>query len=903
MTNFISAGVYAVEQDLSAYISNLSSTIVGMVGTADSGPTNTPILITTQNDFVNTFGNVNPQHYLGYAAMSYLEQGNMLWVTRVTASDAKFAAASMFLPSNYTQYQGAWSLASQTASTVTLTLTDLPTVTTVAKTIVLDAETVLPGFDPTDTTNAAVSVGKLGSDFLSLASVSSNSPALGAPFTILTGPGKGTVASITGVSTVGTTPTLPQVTLPLSAFSTTNSPVAAMASGSIALQQPSAWTPPTNNTAIMTLGVTSTGLPINLVYDSTSGATILSKINAGTFGLTDLESLLAVVGGGSPTSYSILLPIYDPTIAGNNANTLSILNAILSEALSLVNQVSAPASGSPNSLAFYNACRVLLPGSTLYGIGSLDVNGNSKGFSAVDTNLDYNGNIIQIRLSALVAGIKGTFLYSAQSVTPNATLTTSDQVLTGTFNVGLYRPTWNTVKAGTSYVPTVLKFTSLGEADLSNTSIVLSMNITDQTASDVQNYTLSFYQRNSSISVLSTSQRLVDFNLIEQYQGTIESIQSQLTASSRIAVMKIDYTTVDALNMITGAVTLATSNSDYLNFSPVFLLSETNSGISAGTKYVSSPTGFNKTLFNTMFGGSLGSSVSSYDIVGNGVNTGLYSFANAEAIDINLLLAPGWSADPIVSTAMITICQGRGDAMSIIDPPFGLNVQSAVAYRNNIANINSSYGAMYYPWIQIADSVNKKNVFVPPSGQVVAQYAYNDSVADVYYAPAGVNRGMLTDALATERLLSQGDRDALSLAHINPIHNEPGYGIYIRGQYTLQTTTTALDRVNVRRLLLSLRKVIATASKVFEFEPGDMTTAYRLQQVADGLLKAQQKLGAIQSYTIDVGPNVNTAAVLNNNQLAMKISIVPTKTAEIIIETFTILPQVGVTSTTSTSTV
>ena len=158
------------------------------------------------------------------------------------------------------------------------------------------------------------------------------------------------------------------------------------------------------------------------------------------------------------------------------------------------------------------------------------------------------------------------------------------------------------------------------------------------------------------------------------------------------------------------------------------------------------------------------------------------------------------------------------------------------------------------------------------------------------------NGVVISNAIATERLLSLGDRDELALYQINPIHNEPGYGIYIRGQQTLQTTTTALDRVNVRRLLLSLRKAIATASKVFEFEPGDTTTAYRLKGVADSYLKQQLRNGAIQSYLIDVGPNVNTPAVLDNNELHMQISLVPTKTAERIIETFTILPQSGAVS-------
>ena len=895
MSTYVSPGVYTIEQDLSAYVSDLSTTIVGMVGTASSGPTNTPVLITTQAEFVNTFGQVDPSNYMGYAAMSYLEQGTMLWVTRVTSSDASYASQAMFLPQGYTQYTGTWTLAGQTSSTLTFNLADLPTVSGPGCTITLPAATSIPYFDPTDTTNSAHANGKLGSDFSTLAALGANSPVIGVPFTILTGAGKNTTPVITGV---GLSSSTPQVSLPLSAFSSINSPATALPSGTIALATPTTWTAPSTGTGLVTIGLTSTNVPINLDYTSTSGTTLLEHVQAGTFSAADLESLLSVTPStGTVTSYNIAVPIFDPTIAGNNANTLAILNATLTALLALVNSATAPTSGSPNSLLFYNNCRTLLPSSTVYGIGSINASGDSQGFSAVATNLDSNGNILQLRLASLVAGFQGIFKYSAQTLAVNSHLVTTDQILTGTFAVGYYRPSWSMVASGTSYVPTVVKFTSLGETDDSNTSITLGMVAGDITSTSEQNYTVNIYTRTEASSISTVSVRLADFTLKESYYGTIENIQSQMASSSRIALLKIDYTTVDVLNITSGNLT---NNGDNLVWTPGFLLSETNSGITSGTNYVTSTSGYNKSLVGFLLGGSEGSSITSYDIIGDGVSTGLYSFANADSIDINILVAPGWSADPGVSAAMVTICSSRGDSIAILDTPFGLTVQEVIAYRNNIANINSSYAAMYYPWVKIADSVNKKNIFVPPSGMVAGQYAYNDKVADVYYAPAGINRGMLTDALSTERLLSQGDRDALALANINPIQNEPAYGIYIKGQYTLQTASTALNRVNVRRMLLNLRKVIATASVTFEFQPGDSTTAYQLKQVADTLLSARLKAGAIQSYTIDVGPSVNTALVLSNNQLAMQISIVPTLAAEIIVETFTVLPQTGLTSVTTT---
>ena len=905
MTTYISPGVYTVEQDLSAYVSNLANTIVGIVGTADSGPTNSPVLITTQNEFVTTYGQVNPAHYMGYAAMAYLEQGNMIWVNRVASTNAAYASSSFLLPVGYANYTGKWSLASYVASTglATFTLSDFPTTPAAKSVVIFPSSTSLPGFDPTDYTNNAPAAGKMGVDLLSLCGTPSGapsnyvSPIVGGVFNVATGAGKNTSTYITGVSTTTVNSvTYPQITVNAAAFSTTNSPITSYPVGSIGLNQVAL---PTVGTSLVTIGLYNSTSPITLVSAAYSDA-LYNKAIGGTFAVSDLEALFVLGSGTPPSSVEINIPLYDTLVEGNNAKNMTLLYTILSTLLSMVNLGSAPAG--TNSAVVYNNCRVAITGSSLYGVGSILSSGKSAGFgSLAQSTVDSNGNILAVNLVSMAAGILGAFAYSGQTVVPPAVISSSDQIINGSFTTNFYRPTWDMEAAGTSFVPTVLKFTSLGESDASDTCLTLSMNVTDQTASAVQNYTLTIYQRVSSTSVPVTSYLLNNFSVIEQYSGTIESIQSQLITSSRNVRLKIDYTTVDVISTTTG---LVENNGDNLSFNPIMFTSETNSGVSIGTQFTpvvtnSVTTGYQKILDAPLKGGSIGSPINAYDIVGDGVSTGLAVFANPEAIDINVLVAPGWSADPVVGTAMVEVCQNRGDAIAVLDTPFGLTVQGVINYRKNVANINSSYAAMYYPWVKIADSVNQKNIFVPPSGLIAAQYAYNDEVGAIYTAPAGINRGVLTTALSTERLLSQGDRDALCLANINPIHNEPGYGIYIKGQYTLQTASTALNRVNVRRLLLSLRKVVATASRSFEFEPGDMITALKLQQIVDTIMQAQLYAGAVQSYNIDVGPSVNTAAVLNNNQLAMKISLVPTKTAEVIIETFTIYPQTGIVAVTT----
>ena len=825
--------------------------------------------------------------------MAYLRKGNLLWVNRVSAPDATKALASFILPSNYNQFAGNWVLTAQSTTDITLELSDYISATGSNKVIKLDASTVVPGFNPTDNTQLVVANGLLGSDFNSFVSYKTN--AVGNFTTITLGAGKGITTTIkdviAGVSG-------PAIKLPLGSFPTSNSPTTAFAAGSISIAQPSSWSAPTQSSPLMVLGISNDAIPVKLTYFTTGYGTdnlkagllvsLTSAVEATK--LTALETLVTAVAA---TAYEIGFPLYNPSVAGNNVKNLTLLKAILDAMMFVMAKTSAP---SETNLAVAYAHLRALVATGLYGVGSIDsVTGASNGFKAVTSSLDSIGNIISLRLDSMVAGVLGTFKYSLQTPAPVVPFIVQDQVVSGSFATGMYRPVWDMIPAGTSsFVPRIVKLSSIGESDASNLTAVMSFDITNVTSDHTQNYSLKLFERLASVSVSPTSLKVGDFSLVEQYDGTLEGIQSNVSASSRRIAMKIDYSTTDMIDMTTGAVTLSSVLSDQLVFSPVLQGSRTDNTVAEGYVYASNISGYDR-LFNVaLVGGTAGSPITKDDILGDeSANTGIYAFSNPEMIDINVLLAPGWSADPSVAMGMVSLCEDRGDAMAIIDTPFGLTVQNVASYRQTISNINSSYAAMYYPWVKITDSVNKKDIFIPPSGPVVGQYAYTDQVADVYYAPAGRTRGTLADVISTERVLNQGDRDMLALNQINPIHNEAGYGIYIKGQYTLQSTTTALDRVNVRRLLLKLRKVIATASKVFEFEPGDTITAYKLKQVATTILEDHLKKGALVSYTVDVGPNVNTLLVRENNELRMEISIIPTKTAERIYEVFTILPQGG----------
>ena len=893
MTQFVSPGVYTLENDLSQYVSDLSSTIVAMVGTSDNGPTNSPTLITSISQMVSTFGDLNPNHYMSYAAQSYLKQGSILYVNRVAASDASVAKITMPVPATYTPYSGDWTLTSQTTNSATFTAVNGAGTTGANQMIALPASpnVYLPGFDFTDSTNAAalqtLSGNKIGSDLMSFTTSDSltNKYVIGREFRISSGVGKDTFATITGIAEASASSV--SITVNSNNFNPFNSPTTATASGTAVFQADPTFVVATA-VDLFKVGSTNTGGTVTVRYDGTNA------LDAATFaGLLASDPTTALNGKLVDTTTNILrvsgsnviisVPIYNTS--GVISTAQAKLNATLISSV-LTNIITIFRSGvtlTGGLLAISALCQASSAG--IVGIGNVDlVTGLSQGIKSAEVQADG----VTVKLSAIVQGANGNF--DPHSTALPVVVTTPMQI-TGSFALDLFRPTWVMSAAGSSFAPELLKLSSIGQADYSNIAVSLDINTTKVDSSGDLLYTLSFYQRIVSPTTPLDSVSQSDFILLESYLGTPEVLQSSVNANSSYFNLKLDYSTTDTLSYTTGAVVYG-SVPDYLTCS--FGLVEDLGGLGAqtGLDTVIIGSTFVPAYSDFMLGGSLGSLITKDDIIGNvATKTGLYGFYDPELIDVNILVAPGWSADPSVAKAMVGICESRSDCMAILDTPFGLTVQNVINYKNNVLNINSNYAAIYYPWVKITDAVNNKDVFVPPSGMVAGQYAYNDLVGDVFSAPAGRNRGNLTDAIATERILNQGDRDVLAIAHINPIHFEAGYGIYIRGQMTLQTATTALDRVNVRRLLLQLRKVIATASKAFEFEPGDSITALRLKQLAESTLEDRLRKGAIRSYTVDVGPNVNTAATLENNELWMSISLVPTKTAEKIIEVFNILGQ------------
>ena len=197
---------------------------------------------------------------------------------------------------------------------------------------------------------------------------------------------------------------------------------------------------------------------------------------------------------------------------------------------------------------------------------------------------------------------------------------------------------------------------------------------------------------------------------------------------------------------------------------------------------------------------------------------------------------------------------------------------------------------MYWPWLQVIDPDSGKNVWVPASTMMAGVYAYNDSVSEPWFAPAGINRGGLGNVLRPERKLSQGNRDTLYEANVNPIASFPGIGTVVYGQKTLQRQASALDRVNVRRLLISLKGYIGSVAQTLVFEQNTAATRNNFLSVVNPYLESVQQRQGLYAFKVVMDDSNNTPDVIDRNQLVGAIYLQPTKTAEFIILDFNVLP-------------
>ena len=283
-------------------------------------------------------------------------------------------------------------------------------------------------------------------------------------------------------------------------------------------------------------------------------------------------------------------------------------------------------------------------------------------------------------------------------------------------------------------------------------------------------------------------------------------------------------------------------------------------------------------------------STNTQGLTGTNYDKALALLSNQDEYVYSSIALPGIYATDYSTqiTKLINNAEERGDNIAIID--LVKYAQTVTSTTSAASSQNTSYAAAYWPWVQTPDPYSGNVVWVPASTLMPSVYAFNDNAAEAWFAPAGFNRGGLATAVRAERRLTQAERDTLYQAKVNPIATFPNQGLVVFGQKTLQTKASALDRVNVRRLLITLKSFISQIADNLVFEQNSIATRNSfLSQVNPYLASVQQRQG-LYAFKVIMDDSNNTADVIDRNQLVGQIYIQPTKTAEFIYLDFNILP-------------
>jgi uncharacterized protein len=288
------------------------------------------------------------------------------------------------------------------------------------------------------------------------------------------------------------------------------------------------------------------------------------------------------------------------------------------------------------------------------------------------------------------------------------------------------------------------------------------------------------------------------------------------------------------------------------------------------------------------------SATDSQGIPASAYNQSINLLANKDAYSYNYITVPGL----IYS---FTSPNNHFNVLNLLDSNIRSNGNSlmifdTVAYNQNLTqvtsanNINSSYATTYWPWLRTIDPSTGQQIWVPASTMIPGVYALNDSIAEPWIAPAGVNRGVISNAIMAERYLTQGNRDTLYEANVNPIATFPTTGVTVFGQKTTQKKKSALDRVNVRRLLIEVKNYITQVADTLVFEQNTVATRNEfLSQVNPYLSSIQQREG-LTTFRVVMDETNNTPTTIDNNQLIGAIYLQPTRTVEFIYLTFNVTP-------------
>jgi len=830
MAVYVSPGVYTTILDLSLYIPNLSTTIAGAVGMASKGPLNEPTYVSNVLSFVTNFGQPNPNYMGPYAALQFLRYGRQFYYVRVAGPSAAAASVNM--------------LEATTAASITAGVA--------GPYMVLGTDNNVLRLKVND--DADFLVITLTKGVRTTAAVASEIA--------------GAIAGGGGNVDVAVT------ALPNGTFSITSTTLGApshiiidsVANGSTA----------NSVFGFASGGVTSDGVAATsgvITGDNVTGpyTIILGDNDSLTFSIDGAAPITATLPVGSQTHTDIAAAIQSEI----DINATGLATAVgVTDGGNDVVRITSTATGATSSI-------IVTAGSaaTTLGLDAL----LHRGAAAT--------------AASATASIAGPFTFGSNNTLHlkfNGGAVRSIGLPSGLSSATAIATIINAVVGTDGYNEGVASVTADGKVKISSLTVGTTASVQcDPGGSGQYALNLSTAAVNGTGTAATTS-----LTVSARTKGTHGNALSVVaSAGQNPGTFKLTVYDGEA----------AVDAWDNLNKDPLSVnFVETKINDASTWITVADDAGtVNFPAFgvvNVMAGGNDGiTDITDADYIGvvtPGGKTGLQLFANAEDLDLNILMVPGISSAAVINEELL-LCSVRGDCMAIIDPPFGLSVQQVTDWHNGYGAysdhqaFNSLYGALYWPWLEIYDATNKQKVWVPPSGLVAGVYAYTDYTTETWFAPAGLNRGHLIQPLRVEHSADLGERDLLygNQNAVNPIVNFRKDGITIWGQRSLQRKPSALDRVNVVRLVLYLRKVIATAVKYLTFEPNDPITWATFVNLVEPYMESVKQRRGVIDYKVICDSSTNPPDAMDRNEMHGVVALKPTKSAEFIEVKFAVVNQ------------
>ena len=307
-------------------------------------------------------------------------------------------------------------------------------------------------------------------------------------------------------------------------------------------------------------------------------------------------------------------------------------------------------------------------------------------------------------------------------------------------------------------------------------------------------------------------------------------------------------------------------------------------------------------------GGTSGAETTNYAY--NTVKQAMDIVSDVEEVEYNVITAPNIT-EPTLTQHMVDIAEDRGDALALIDiqDDFTPAQESKSSFKNRVGdvdsaikkmkdrNMDSSFGAAYYPYVQIVDRFTNSKLFVPPTVAALGVLSNSERIANVWFAPAGFNRGGLSQGAAgipvvnVAQKLTRKNRDGLYEIGVNPIASFPSEGLVVFGQKTLQANPSALDRINVRRLLILIKKQISRIANRILFDQNARVTWNRFTSAVEPFLRGVQAGFGLEDFRVVLDETTTTPDLIDRNILYAKIFLKPTKSIEFIAIDFNITNQ------------